>query len=212
MLSIDLLKGQGIPMKSRPGGAALLAISIAVPLIVTMTLLGNYVRGSIILSTHKRTLKNVNIKLAKLSLEVKYDESDKAEINEIKECFKEVHDILQQNIQWSPIMEIIAKKLPETLVISELVVETEKIRKMVPRRDDPTKKISVMIPKNTLKIKLMGIVESNSRSVLKFKQRLEASAVLKRKIENIRIISHETSDKNENIMFYEIACVFKHPN
>lgn len=210
MLKIDLLKGQGIPMKSHPGGAALLAISIAVPLIITMSLLGNYVRGTIILSTHKRTLQKIDTKLTELLIDVRYDESDEDEIKNIKECFNELHDSLVHNIQWSPILETITKNLPETLVLSDMKVEVETLRKIVQRRDDPSKRISILVPKKTLKISLIGTVESKSRdAVLKFKQKLESSQTFKHKIENIRIVSHSTSEKFEDLMFYEIACVFK---
>lgn len=209
MLSIDLLRGQGIPMKSRPGGAALLAVSIAVPLIVTMILLGNYVRGTIIISTYKQSLIKIERRLVKLSIEAVYDEDNEKEIDDVNLCFDELHDALKSNIQWSPILEIIARKLPETLVLSEMSVIIVKIRKMVPRRNDLTKKISILSTKNILMMSLMGKVDEGDRdAVLKFKQQLEASPFLKNRID-IRIVSHATSENDENIMFYEIACTFK---
>ena len=61
MLTIDLLKGRGIPIKSKPGGTALLAITIAMPIVAAFVLLGDYMHGRIILLMHEESLENIVI-------------------------------------------------------------------------------------------------------------------------------------------------------
>ena len=45
MFTIDLLKGQGIPIKSRPTGIAISAAAVAVPVIIAIVMLGFYLRN-----------------------------------------------------------------------------------------------------------------------------------------------------------------------
>ncbi len=42
MFTIDLLKGQGVPMKSSPVGIAIAAVTVVVPLIVAIVMFGFY--------------------------------------------------------------------------------------------------------------------------------------------------------------------------
>lgn len=209
MLSIDLLKGQGIPIKSRPGGAAFVTIIIAVPVIIAVVMLGNYVRGTIVVSTNKRILKNYEADIADFSKNIEFQQNAKSRIENMKACLGEVSDIMKQQIQWSEILEDLAKSLPHHLVLSELNLRLESVNKEVPRRDDPEKKITIPVPKCVLSINFYGKRMSNSdQDALEFLQSLRAAEALKAKVESIRMLSQHEDPKDDTV-HYEIECEFK---
>lgn len=209
MLTIDLLKGQGIPIKSRPGGAALLAFSIAVPVIVGIILLGDYVRGRIILKTERQYIIKLERKITQLSEGINFQEKIKREIEDARNCLVEVAETIQQQVQWSSILETLVTKMPDTLAMAELDVESTMIRERVPRRDDPSKFISIPVPKRTLHIgfyrKLTG---GTDEPAMKYLQGLIVSPALSEETESIRFIS-QTTNVNDDTMHYMIECIFK---
>jgi len=210
MFIIDLLKGQGIPIKSRPGGAALLAVAIAVPIIVSMIMLGDYVSTRIILQREKQVLIKVEDYISNLSDGTKFQESAKLQIENMYACLAEAGDLLKQRVQWTPVLEVLAENIPNNLVLSRLRVVTENVREERPKRDDPSTIIMVSIPKKILSIVFFGKMgEKNNKAALEFLQRLNDSKVLEEKVEDIRFVSQTTGEDDET-MYYELECIFKH--
>ena len=209
MFTIDLLKGQGIPIKSRPGGAVFVAVIIAVPVILTMIMLGDYVRGSIILTTQQRFLGNIEADILKYSQARTSHENARQWLEDTNACLTEAADMMKYQIQWSPVLEILAKNMPVDLVLSELNLRTETINKEVPKRDEPSKKITITVPKRILTITFYGNLGSASDlQALEFLKAMNVSGLLSKKIETVRIIS-QTADSKTNTMHYVIECVFK---
>jgi len=209
MLTIDLLKGQGIPLKTRPAGASLLAIVIAVPVVVTIVALGNYVRGGIMLRNQKHLLNTIQADIFKLSNSVRYKEEAESQISAMKECFIELDDTILQQIQWSPILQVLAEKMPSSLVLSSLTIRSEIETKQVPHRKSPSKKIPVPVPKRVLYISLYGRqTRGSDEAVLEFLSILNTSSILRNRADNIRLVAQAT-DKRRNSVNYVIECVFK---
>jgi len=209
MFTIDLLKGQGIPIKSRPGGAAFVAMIIAVPIIITMIMFGDYVRCNIMLNTQQRFFDNIETDIIKYSQARIFQENAKRWIEETNECLEEASDIISHQIQWSPVLEVLARNMPVKLVLSELSLRTEVDNREVPRRDDPSKKTTIPFPKRILTITFYGKLNSVSdRQALGFLKALSTSEFLNHKVEGIRMIS-QTADIKNNAMQYTIECVFK---
>lgn len=209
LLSIDLLKGQGIPIKSRPGGAALLAVTIAVPVIAAIIMVGNYIGDRIILMSQKRHLVKIEADISLLSSGVKFQEDVKKEISDLNTCLRETADLIKMQAQWSPILELIVQNIPENLVLSELSVRTESVQKEFPKTDDPSRSVTLSIPKRILMITLYGNMGHKSdEAALEFLRSLSASAALNSKIEDIRPIAQITDEENKKVR-YSIECVFK---
>ncbi|MHC4114958.1 MAG: hypothetical protein ACYSSL_06545 [Planctomycetota bacterium] len=209
LLSIDLLKGQGIPIKSRPGGAALLAITIAVPIIAAIIMVGDYAGDRIILMSQKRNLAKIESEILQLGGGVKFQEDVKEEISNINACLRETADIIKMQLQWSPILELIVQNIPENLVLSELSVRTESVQKEFPRKDDPSRNITLSIQRRILTITLYGNMgDESDEAALEFLRSLSASAALNTKIEDIRPIAQITDEENRKVR-YSIECVFK---
>ncbi len=209
MLTIDLLKGQGVPIKTRPAGATLLAIVIAVPVITTIVMLGSYVQGSIVLKNQKRLLTGLQMDIFKLVDSVKLKEESERQIGDMNACFVEVDEAIVQQIQWSPVLQVLAENMPPRLILSGLSIKSEFESKVVGQRDDPLKKITIPVPKRILYVNLYGRLTSGSdEAVLEFLKALNASSVLSERADNIRLVAQAT-DERRNVMNYVIECIFK---
>ncbi len=210
MLNIDMLKGQGIPMKSNPGTALLLALVIAVPVLATMAIAAEYLNGRIELKTLKNEWSEVEDNISQLSAGVKFQASDRGIINNINACFVEVHEVLQYHIQWTPVFVTLIENLPEKLFLEKLTVDTYAQLTEVPKRSDPLEFVSVEVPKSIVYIDLYShLADHDNKNVLNYIQQLNALEQFVQKIDSIRPLSQIT-DKQEGVVRYSIKCVFKH--
>ena len=75
MFKIDLLKGQGLPLKSSPGGIAIIAITIAVPLYVVIITFGFYANDITRMSIQEQEIVRCQSEIDKLSDAVKLQET-----------------------------------------------------------------------------------------------------------------------------------------
>ncbi len=209
MFTIDLLKGQGIPIKSRPGGAALLAVTIAVPVIAIIIMLGNYARASAVLSTQRWALSNTKSRIADLISSVQLQEETLREINDIKACFVEVTDVIQQQVQWSPILEVIADNMPDTLIMENIVIRSDDIRVKVVDRNISDRTLDISVPQRILTMTLYGKLAADTDiAVRNFLTALRNSNALNKKTERIEPFS-QYNDDIKNVTYYSIECVFK---
>ena len=209
MFTIDLLKGQGIPIKSRPGGAALLAVAIAVPVIAIIIMLGNYGRSRVELSTRRWELSSTKAGIADLVSSVQFQEEARREIDDIKACSVEVADVIQQQMQWSPVLEVIADNMPDTLIMENIVMRSEDIRVEVDDRNIPDKILEISVPKRILKMTLYGkLIVDTDIAVKNFLTALRNSSTLNKITERIEPIS-QYNDDTKNVTYYEIECAFK---
>ena len=209
MFTIDLLKGQGIPIKSRPGGAALLAVTIAVPVIAIIIMLGNYGRERVMLSTYRWTLSSTKARIADLIDSVQLQEEALQEIENIKVCFVEVADAIQQQIQWSEVLEVIADNMPDTIIMEEIIMRSEDVRIEVVDRSNPKRTLDISVPQRILQMILYGKLDADTDiAVQNFLTALRTSSVLSEKTETIEPLSQHNDDI-KNVTYYSIECVFK---
>lgn len=209
MFTIDLLKGQGIPIKSRPGGAALLAVTIAVPVIAVIIMLGNYGRERVMLSTYRWTLGNTKARIADLVDSVQFQEDTKREIDGIKASFVEVADVIQQEVQWSPVLEVIANNMPDTIIMEAITIHSEDIRVKVVDRINPKRTLNITVPKRILRMTLYGkLATETDIAVQNFLTALRNSSALSEKTESIEPVS-QYNDDIKNVTYYSIECIFK---
>ncbi len=50
MFTIDLLKGEGVPVKSGPGGITIAVVTLVVPIVIAIVMLGLYLSNIINIS------------------------------------------------------------------------------------------------------------------------------------------------------------------
>lgn len=209
MFTIDLLKGQGIPIKTMPGGMILTATAFFVPALFAVGIIGNYLHGSIILSSQRKRLSNYEAKIVQLTTGLKTKQLLHQEANSVSLFLQETADCLERQMQWSPILEFLARNISESLVLEQLDVTTTSVAKVVPKRGEPDRKVTITLPKRTLSMVLFGIKQAGSDdAVLELQRRLRTSAAFGNKIEDVRILSQRAEKKKSGI-YYELHCVFK---
>ena len=75
MFTIDLLKGQGIPARSRPEGIIATAVTIVVPIAIALTMLGIYLSSRIVMNIYKQEISSYEKKIATMSEAMKIHRS-----------------------------------------------------------------------------------------------------------------------------------------
>jgi Tfp pilus assembly protein PilN len=210
MFTIDLLKGQGTPAKSRPEGIAIVAATLAVPVIITIVMFGLYLRNKIIISVNKQEIVNYEKKIAELSDAVELQKSFENEKAAINSCLSEVSTSLGSHTQWSPVLTTLVKNMPDSVVLTDLEVKQSSVKRKVPKKDDPKIMIDISVPVRTLQINVCGNPQSDcDKAVRGFRERLRSSALLGPKLENIRVSQRFGTLQDQDVVSYQIDCIFK---
>ena len=102
MFTIDLLKGQGVPLKSSPGGIAITAVTIAIPLYVLLIMIGLYANDVSYMSVKEQEITRCQSEIDRLSDVVSQHESLEKQRVIYRNCLSEVSSSLGKYIQWSP--------------------------------------------------------------------------------------------------------------
>jgi len=195
MFTIDLLKGQGIPIRSGPWGVVIAATAFTVPIFVAMVMLGFYLGDRIVISTKKQAIVNYEGYINKLSDAVKLQESLSS---------------AGKHTQWSPILATVAENMPDSMVLTRLEVKQRFANKKVPQKDDPTKMMDVSVPASTLQMSVSGKSQANNDKAVKdFKDRLRLSALLAPKLEDIVVSQKSDTFEGQDVVSYDIDCIFK---
>ena len=87
MLTIDLLKGQGLPIKSRPEGIAIVGITVVVPLAIMAIMITSYLGNRIVISAHAQEAARYKTRADKWSDEIELHKSFEREKNRYTGCF-----------------------------------------------------------------------------------------------------------------------------
>jgi len=153
MFKIDLLQGQAVPMKSKPEGIAITAVTFAVPVIVAIVMFGVYLRNSAAMSVHERQIVNYQAKIDKLADAVEVQKAFEKEKSTINSSLTEVKSAIGRHMQWSPILVALVENMPDSVVLTNLEVKQHFARRKMPQKDDPQKMVDVSVPVRTLKMK-----------------------------------------------------------
>ena len=210
MFTIDLLKGRGIPIKSRPEGIVIAAVTLVVPIIIAIIMFGFYLNNSIVISIQKQKIVNYKTKIAGLSDAVELQKSFEKEKNVISSSLSEVKSSIGRHIQWSPILATVAKNMPDSVVLTKLEVKQRSVKRKVPGKDDPKKMIDITVPARTLQMNVSGSPQYNSdKAIRDFRDSLRFSTLLGPDIEDIRVSQKSDTLEGRDVVSYEIDCVFK---
>ncbi len=210
MFTIDLLKGQGVPIKIRPLGIAIAAVTIVLPIIAAITMFGFYLNDKIIVSVKKQEMTRCQAEIDKLSDAVELQKSFERKKIVYKACLSEVNSSLNRYIQWSPVLLTIVENLPKTVKLTGLDVKEHFVRKKVPKKDNPQEKIEINVPVKTLRVSVSGSPQHNcDKAVKDFRDSLRSSATLGPKLENIVVSQESGILEGQDVASYEIDCVFK---
>jgi len=210
MFTIDLLKGRGIPAKSRPRNIAVAAVAVVVPVIIAIVIFGFVMHNRIIISIKKNTIGNYETRISGLSDAIEMQKSFEEEKSIYSNCLSEVSSSLAGHTQWSPVLVTLVKNIPDSVMLTALDVKQSSTRIKVRQKDDPAKMIDVFVPVRTLQMKVAGKPESNCDEAIRdFSELLRSSSLLGPKLENIRISQGLGKIKDQEVVSYQIDCIFK---
>jgi Tfp pilus assembly protein PilN len=211
MFTIDLLKGQNLPVRTKPQGVAIFAATFAVPVLVAMLMAGFYVRNEVIISVQKQNIAGFETQTQRLAEALKLRESFEKEKATVNSCLADVANSIHRHIQWSPILVALVENLPDSVVLTSLEVKRQSVKRNVAVKGDSNKKDETSVSVKTLKMRVSGEATSNCDLEVKtFRDRLRASKFLGPKLEDIVIASqgHDTLD-GRDVVTYDIDFIFK---
>jgi Tfp pilus assembly protein PilN len=212
MFTIDLLKGQNLPVRTKPQGVAIFVATFTVPVLVAMLMAGYYVRNGVIISVQKQSITGVETQTQRLADALKLKESCEKDKSALNNCLADVAASIRKHIQWSPVLVALAENLPDSVVITGLEVKKNFVkRKIAAQGDSADQKADTSVPVRTLKMRVSGNPSYNcDLEVRAFRDQLRASKVLGPMLEDIVIASqgHDTLD-GRDVVCYDIECIFK---
>jgi hypothetical protein len=210
MFTIDLLKGQGVPMKSSPAGIAIAAVTVVVPLIVAIVMFGFYLSDKTTTLVKKQGIARFQTEIDKLSGAVRMQELLEKEKSVYGDCLSEVKTSVGRYIQWSPVLVTLVENMPDSVMLTNLEVKQSSVRKKVPNKDNPQEMVEKNIPVRVLRLTVRGSSQyNNDKAVSDFRGSLLSSVFLGPKLENV-VFSRESEMRDgRDITSYEIDCIFK---
>ena len=210
MFTIDLLKGQGLPMKSRPAGIAVSAVAIVVPLIVAIVMVSVYLRNRIIISMERQEIARWEDKIEKLSELIKEQESFERDRAAFGNCLAEVRSNIGRYTQWSPVLAAVVENIPESVMLNSMEVKQSVLKKKVSTKGDAQKTSTVDVPIRTLRVSVSANPQAISEQTIRdFRARLLASAVLGPRLDTVTVSQESGEIDNQQVVIYQIDCVFK---
>jgi len=210
MFTIDLLKGQGVPMKSSPGGIAIAAVTVVVPLTVAIIMSSLYLNDKIAISMKEQETARCRAEIEKLSDAVELQKSLEKEKTAYGVHLLEVKSSINRYIQWSPVLVTMVENMPNSVMLTGLEVKQHSIRKKVPKKDNPQEMIEKNVPVRILRMSVSGSPQYNcDKAVRDFRDSLLSSAFLGPRLENIGVSQESGTLEGRDVASYEIDCVFK---
>jgi Tfp pilus assembly protein PilN len=210
MFTIDLLNGQAIPLKSKPGSFAIIAISVAIPVMVVVGMFSYYNRTTIAISAKEQEIAECQAEIDKLSDAVetlKVLEKTKIAYGS---CLSEVKSSIKRHTQWSPVLTTLMENIPDSVVLNSLVVEHDTVRKKVPKENNPKKMEDIDVLVRVLRLTVSGGQQSdNDEAVRDFRDRIRASAFLGPRLEKIGVSQRSETVDGQDVVSYDINCILK---
>jgi Tfp pilus assembly protein PilN len=210
MFTIDLLKGQGIPVKSGPGGVTIAVVALVVPIVTAIVMFGFYLSNIVNISVQKQEVVRYEKQIDELSDALEMQKSFEEKKTIYSNNLSEVSSSIGRHTQWSPVLEVLLKSMPDSMILTRLEVKQDFVKKKVPQKEDPKKMTDISIPVRTLRIDVCGSPQSNCDSAIRnFGDRLRSSALLGPKLKDIKVSQGFDRLDNQDVVSYEIDCVFK---
>jgi hypothetical protein len=204
---IDLLHGQGLPKRSRPGVAVLAAVPFLIPLLASGLLAARWLHTAALLKTeqmiHQQNLQHI----AEHSKDFQYYETVQEEILNARHSIKNITDSLRLEMPLSPMLLELAEALPPAVFFTELEFAYQPLRRKI--TDPKTNRVNyVQTIQRTLRLTLAAPNQPESdQAVNSYIQKLRSAPFLSAAVQAIQIQSRqETNLDLQNLILYEIHC------
>ena len=212
MFTIDLLKRQGVPIRTQPQGIALGVITLAVPLLLIVMALSSYLSSKISISLLSREIAACQASITKFGDVVQSQKQVNSEKQSLNRSLNDVGMALTRYTQWTPIIISIVENMPDSIIMTNLEVKRNSARISVPLKDDPTKKTTVTVPRRSLHMTVCSGTQANcAKAVREFSDRLRLSDELSSKLEDIKV-SRSIKRLDHNTLGGFPVQIFKRPS
>ena len=209
MFTIDLLKGQGIPMRVTLQAVAVVAAAALFPVIVGIAVFVYYTDTSVTLSVQQQQLAGYRAKTSKLSDDVVHKETLESEISDNRSCLSEVNSLAVTHYQWSPILATLVECMPESLVLRTLEVKDRSVKKEIQDPQNQHMVKEILVPAKTLVMNVQVASGPDSDAVEELQDKLYGSDVLGPMVENI-VVSRQTEELDgRSVTSYDIDCLLR---
>ncbi len=212
MYTIDLLKGQGVPQRSRPEPIAAAALTIVLPVILTAAMLVSFFVNRVNISVARGDIARLQTKLSSGNLgeALKKQQLIEQEKKNLSDSLTEVASVIGSQTQWTPILETIITKLPQTVTLKAIDVKKENRMVTRPNPNEKGKTIETAVPVRVLHLSLVSNQQNNFDKVVKaYRESLLSDSLLKNKLDEIRVAQEfERSSDKKDIISYEMYLVF----
>jgi hypothetical protein len=208
--TVDLLRGEGIPIRSRPSGIAFACLLVTIPLGVGIAMAGAYFDHRVTLSVQSQELTKVQRTVGAMSGALERKRSLEQRKIGAGRCLVDVKTALTGHTQWSPVVAALVESLPDGLVLTKLEARSEFIRVRVPSPSDPNTMIDTSVPARTLAVRVCGRDRDASYlAVRDFQDRLRSSALLGPRLSTITVAQDSTTMDGDHAVNYELTCALQ---
>jgi hypothetical protein len=210
VFTIDLLKGGGVPFKSGPAGVVLAVITAAVPVVVAITLGGLYLNNKVVMSLKAGEISSLETKVDELSDVIERQRALEREKFHYNVCLSEIKSTIGKFNQWSPVLTTLVENMPRSVILTELEVDQNIVKKKVPDKNKPGKMIEVDAPVTTMRVMVSDSSRTDSdQAVKEFRDYLFSSSILGPKLEKADVSKESGTQGGQDVVYYVINCVFK---
>jgi len=210
MYTVDLLKGEGVPIRSRPGGIAFACLIVVVPFLAGTGAVSFYLDSNVVIAIQQQQVNRLAVTIEALSGAVQKKDALEKEKVQATRMLADVKTALGGRTQWSPVLASLVENLSETVVLTKLEARQDTIRCKVPAKDDPTRQVDGSVPVRALRICVCGKdKESSSEAVRKLQESLRSSPATGPMVDTITVSQDATTLDSQEAVLYELNCVFK---
>lgn len=210
MFTIDLLKGKGLPVKSRPIVVAIAAVPLLIPLMATAVMAVCCLQNRAMIQARQNIIQDNQQKITAFADDLKHYRDVNKQAFDIQSRLDDVNKALSYRIQTTPLLVQLTENLPDNLTVTKLDLTRADQRKK--ETDDKTGNSRyVTCVQRKLKLVVGGTTNANTdQSAEQYVQSLRNSKSLSGWFGDIQIVSRSngTIDK-QNCAFYEIECNLK---
>lgn len=210
MYTVDLLLGEGVPIRSRPGGIALACLIVVVPLLVGLAMTSFYLDGRVILSIEKQQLSQIEKASSLLTSAVQKTETLQKERMSANAALSEIKATIGGYMQWSQALAALVENLSDALVLTRVEANRRMVQRKVPAPNDPTRKVDISIPVRTLTLCVCGRQAGTAlEAVRTLQESLRSSVVFGPILDTITVSQSRTMLDGQDAVMYELECVLK---
>ncbi len=209
MLTVDLLKGQGIPTRSNPEKIVLMAITILVPTIMSIGMFGYFWKYNVLISIERQKIANCEKGIKSMAKAQALLDKSQKEKQFRNDCLGEVAKIINTRYQWTPGIVEIVKLMPDSVLLKEIEIKQSNIKKNVPSKKEVGQMIEISLPVTKMKISVTERLPGSGPHIREFQNNLRSSEVFGHILDSVTVSQGVDSYREQSMVSYQIECSFK---